>query len=111
MTSEHQIQCHVSKKLKQLGILHHSDQNGSLRGKSAGAKAKMAGMCAGWPDMTIVNDEEMILVEFKRMGGELSNAQKIVHGKLLENNILVHTVYALDEEDAWKQVAAIMDIS
>lgn len=108
---EWQIQAYVSTELKRRGILHHGDQNAGKRGPQAAARAKATGLCAGWPDMCIIPEEnKIIFVEFKVTDGEQSKAQKEVQSHMALLDIPYYVVMANNGEEAWEQVRRLINV-
>lgn len=54
MNPEDVVQIHLVKKLLRDGYLVHGDQNGVNKSMQAAMKAKLMGMRAGWPDITVI---------------------------------------------------------
>lgn len=98
---EWEIQAYVSRKLWQVGIVHHGDQNASKRGPRAASIAKATGMRAGWPDMVILLPNRPIFVEFKAIGGKQSQSQKLVEKEITDLGFQYMLIVANNGEEAW----------
>lgn len=53
--------------------------------KAEGARRKRLGALPGWPDMGVLWDGRLVLIELKReRGGYLSDAQRLLHPRLAD---------------------------
>ncbi len=69
-------------------------------GAIRGAILRGLGTMKGWPDIQIVHDGHLFLVELKSAKGRLSPNQKLVHAALIAAGCKVAVVRSLDELDA-----------
>lgn len=86
------------------------DMNAGKRGKVAANIAKLTGMTAGEPDLRMYFSRgRLLLVEFKRPGGKLSEAQNTRHARLQALGFDVVTLWPADDDAARGQARTLVE--
>lgn len=80
--------------------------NGGRRSKAEAGIFKAMGVKAGVPDIVIVWNRQVYMIELKGPKGSLSDAQKALHPRLRDAGAFVQVAASLDEVqgylDAWQ---------
>lgn len=96
---EHAIHVAVAQHLRQRapGLVWWHTPSGELRDKRTAAKLKAMGTTPGIPDLCLIINGRLHLLELKReRGGSLSADQKVMHQRLRAAGAIVETARGLD---------------
>lgn len=106
--TEDAIQMYVVTQSLRAGYVLHGDQNKARRSKWDGAKRKLLGMRAGWPDLCYWTPR-LVYIELKAWTGTQSKEQKELQAIANKQGIEYHVVKAKTGVEAWSMVQGILN--
>ena len=105
--TEDQLQMYIVARSKALSHVFHGDQNKAKRSFRDGAKRKLLGMRAGWPDLCYLVPR-WVYIELKKHKGRQSAEQVELQKVCNANNIPYYVVEAKNGPEAWAMVQRIL---